>query len=196
MKTAAEAAAFLGVSRTRVNQFVRESPWWSAALKTADGWDVVGIAVAQAEWHAANKPAAERAADSGALERIAAAEELEAIESARCKTLERMKRERVELEHSRQLVSAEIVTSLMREMLAEIRRAFDDVAFVLSQQVSPDVLPVVFVEETLHAGDVSKMAPLQRIIAERIEQYQMWLDMISVDIFEVPDEVADDAVAE
>jgi hypothetical protein len=113
-------------------------------------------------------------------------------EEATIKRLDRQKRERVEAEAAGQLVRVEVVKSLLAESLGELSRLVDDVPYVMSQQVPPEVLPFVYVDESL-VKELSKLAPLQRVMIKVRETFQRWLDRVPEEVFDVG--VDEDAAA-
>jgi hypothetical protein len=178
VKQQAEAAALLGISPQRLQEMRRLAPWWKPDLSNEQGWDVVGIAVAQCMFHD------NKGDDEGFAQRRQSAELAKVEEEAAIKRLDRQKRERVEAEAEGSLVRVEVVQSLLSEALGELRRLIDDVPFVMSQQVPADVLPFVFVDETT-IKEVSKLSPLQRSLLKVTESYQRWLDRVPEEVFEV-----------
>lgn len=180
VKTQADAAALLGIAPQRLQEMRRlPSPWWKPELCNEEGWDVVGIAIAQVEYHQ------EKADDDGGrAKRMADAEVVRAEEEARIKALDRQKKERVEAEAERTLVHVDVVQTLLSEALGELRRMIDDVPFVMSRQVPADVLPFVYVDEA-NVKEVSKLSPLQRALLKVTEGYQRWLERIPEDVFAV-----------
>ena len=187
VETISDASKFLGISRQRLQEIRRTpAPWWSDELGTDAGFDVVGIAIAQAEWHhqeqlkklEAEKPRSEFD------ERMQAAALLEAEEAARVKQLDRQKRERLEQQAAGDLVRVEVVRSLLREALGELRRVLDDLPWVFSQQVDPELAAQCFTVEVSQAAAVSDLAPLQRAVMKVVEQYQRYLDRVPAEVFE------------
>jgi hypothetical protein len=178
VKQQAEAAALLGISPQRLQEMRRLAPWWKPDLSNEQGWDVVGIAVAQCMFHD------DKGDDEGFAQRRQSAELAKVEEEAAIKRLDRQKRERVEAEAEGSLVRVEVVQSLLSEALGELRRLIDDVPFVMSQQVPAEVLPFVFVDETT-IKEVSKLSPLQRSLLKVTESYQRWLDRVPEEVFEV-----------
>jgi phage terminase Nu1 subunit (DNA packaging protein) len=180
VQTQQEAADLLGISPQRLQDMRRNAPWWRQELGN-DGWDVVGIALAQADYH---KPEDDLDLEIARRKKLAVIEELE--ESAKVRRLEREKRQRVEAQAARELVSVVVVTSLLSEALSELRSAIDDVPYVFSREVPPEFVPLVF------AGD-DQPALLQRLIARVVEDYQRWLDRVPAELFDDDDqpEVAD-----
>lgn len=186
VKTQAEASALLGISPQRLQEMRRLAPWWKPELCNDLGWDVVGIAVAQCQYHE------DKVDDGSALLRRQDAELKKVEEEAAIKRLDRQRKERVEAEAAGQLVRAEVVKSLLAESLGELSRLIDDVPYVMSQQVPPEVLPFVYVDETL-VKELSKLAPLQRVMIKVRETYQRWLDRVPEEVFDVGAD--EDAVA-
>ena len=181
VKQQAEAAGLLGISPQRLQEMRRLAPWWKPDLSNEQGWDVVGIAVAQCMFHE------DKADDEGFALRRQSAELAKVEEEAAIKRLDRQKRERVEAEAEGSLVRVEVVQSLLSEALGELRRLIDDVPFVMSQQVPAEVLPFVYVDETT-IKEVSKLSPLQRSLLKVTESYQRWLDRVPEEVFEVDQE--------
>ena len=156
----------------------RIAPWWKPELCDDLGWDVVGIAVAQCQYHE------DKVDDNGSGKRRQDAELSKVEEEALIKRLDRQRKERVESEASGDLVRVEVVRSLLSEALGELRRLIDDVPFVMSQQVPPEVMPYVFVDD-LMVKEISKLSPLQRVLLKVTESYQRWLDRVPEEVFEV-----------
>jgi phage terminase Nu1 subunit (DNA packaging protein) len=181
VKQQAEAAGLLGISPQRLQEMRRLAPWWKPDLSNEQGWDVVGIAVAQCLFHDNKND------DDGFAQRTRLAELAKVEEEAAIKRLDRQKRERVEAEAEGSLVRVEVVQSLLSEALGELRRLVDDVPFVMSQQVPAEVLPFVYVDET-DVKEVSKLSPLQRSLLKVTESYQRWLDRVPEEVFEVDQE--------
>jgi hypothetical protein len=73
---------------------------------------------------------------------------------------------------------------LLAESLGELSRLVDDVPYVMSQQVPPEVLPFVYVDESL-VKELSKLAPLQRVMIKVRETFQRWLDRVPEEVFDV-----------
>jgi len=187
VETVSDAALFLGISRQRLQEIRRTpAPWWRAELETDEGWDVVGIAVAQSAWH--HQAEVDRLkAETPTTEfdvRMQAAELLEAEEAARVKQLDRRKRERLEELAARELVRVEVVRSLLREALGELRRLLDDLPWLFSRQVDPAFAEECYTLEVGKAERVSDLAPLQRAVMKVVEGYQRWLDRIPTEVFE------------
>lgn len=185
VKTQGDAAAFLGISPQRLQEMRRIAPWWAAVFSNEDGWDIVGIAVAQCQYHE------DRVVDNAGSVRKQEAELQKLEEEAQIKRLDRQKRERVEAETAGLLVRVEVVQSLLSEALGELRRLIDDVPFSMSQQVPPEVLPFVFVDETT-VQEISRLSVLQRLLLRVTESYQRWLDRVPEEVF---DGVEEEAVA-
>jgi hypothetical protein len=184
VKTQADAAALLGISPQRLQEMRRpqtQTPWWTQDLCNEDGWDVVGIAVAQCMWHD------NKADDSDFVNRKQAAELQKIEEEAANKKLDRQKKERAEAIAEGSLVNVDTVQSLLSEALGELRRLIDDVPYVMSTQVPAEVLPYVYVDET-QVKEVSKLSPLQRVLLKVTEGYQRWLDRVPEEVFEVDSE--------
>jgi hypothetical protein len=156
----------------------RLAPWWKPELCDDLGWDVVGIAVAQCQYHEA------KADDGESRRRMEAAELQRAEEEAAIKRLDRQKRERVEQESAGQLVRVDVVQSLLCEANGELRRLIDDVPYTMSTQVPPEVVPWVYVNDAL-VVEVSKLSLLQRVLLKVTESYQRWLDRVPEEVFEV-----------
>jgi len=183
VKTQADAAALLGISPQRLQEMRRiRSPWWKDELCNEDGWDVVGIAVAQCLWHE------DKNDDDGIAVRRQSAELQKLEEEAANKRLDRVKKERAEAIAEGSLVRSEVVRSLLSEALGELRRLIDDVPFVMSQQVPPEFLPLIFVDDS-EVKEVSKLAPLQRVLLKVTESYQRWLERVPEEVFEVDQDV-------
>lgn len=178
VKTQAAAAGLLGISPQRLQEMRRLAPWWKEELCNDGGWDVVGIAVAQCQYHE------DRVDDGSAILRRQEAELQKVEEEAQIKRLDRVRKERVEAEAAKLLVRVEVVQSLISEALGELRRLIDDVPFVMSQQVPPDVLPYVWVDDS-GVNEVSKLAPLQRVLLKVTENFQRWLDRVPEEVFDV-----------
>lgn len=183
VKTQADAAGLLGLSPQRLQDMRRNAPWWNDALCNDDGWDVVGIALTQQEYHTAGSGDDDASARE-LSRRTAAAKIAELEETAQIKALERQKRERVEAQEAGQLVRVDVVQSLLVEALAELRRAVDDVPYVFSQQVPAELRHLVWVEES-GVRELSRLAPLQRIILKVVEDYQRWLDRVPEEVFDL-----------
>jgi len=187
VETVSDAALYLGISRQRLQEMRRApAPWWSGEMVTDAGFDVVGIAIAQAEWHHSEqlkKLEAEKP-QSEFDERMQAAALLEAEEAARVKQLDRQKRERLEQQAAGELVRVEVVRSLLREALGELRRVLDDLPWVFSQQVDPKFAEQCFSVEVSQAQAVSDLAPLQRAVMKVVEQYQRYLERVPAEVFE------------
>jgi hypothetical protein len=184
VKTQGDAAAFLGISPQRLQEMRRlPSPWWQPELSNDEGWDVVGIAVAQCQYHE------DRIDDNSGLLRKQEAELQKVEEEAQIKRLDRQKRERVEAEAAGLLVRVEVVQSLLSEANGELRRLLDDVPFVMSQQVPPEVLPLVYVDEST-VDEISKLSLLQRVLLKVTEGYQRWLDRVPEEVFDGVEEEA------
>ena len=186
VKTQVDASALLGISPQRLQEMRRLAPWWKPELSNDLGWDVVGIAVAQCQYHE------DKVDDGSALLRRQDAELKKVEEEAAIKRLDRQRKERVEAEAAGQLVRVEVVKSLLAESLGELSRLVDDVPYVMSQQVPPEVLPFVYVDESL-VKELSKLAPLQRVMIKVRETFQRWLDRVPEEVFYVG--VEDDAAA-
>lgn len=183
VKTQADAAALLGIAPQRLQEMRRlPSPWWREELCNEQGWDVVGIAIAQVEFHAEKVED-----DGGRAKRIADAEVVRAEEEARIKALDRAKKERVEAEAEGSLVNVDVVRTLLSEALGELRRLIDDVPFAMSRQVPAEVLPYVYVDEE-EVKEVSKLSPLQRQMLKVTETYERWLERIPEDVFALEEE--------
>lgn len=176
VETVIEAAEFLGVSRSRLQEMRREAPWWFEDLHTRDGFDVVGIARAQCEF-ALRRELSTASASATEQEQIASAAVTEAVETARIKTLERQKRERVELVEAKALVSADVVCGLFSEVLAELRTQLSDLAYRFGRQVPPELQSLVYESD-------DRPALLQRMVAEVAAGYEDYLDLIASEIFE------------
>ncbi len=184
VKTQADAAGLLGLSPQRLQDMRRNAPWWVDDLCNDDGWDVVGIALAQHDHHFG------RSDDDVSVElqkRTAAAKIAELEEVAQIKALERQKRERIEAQESLELVRVAIVQTLLTEALGELRRAIDDVPYVFSQQVPPELQVLVY-REVPEGSPIADLAPLQRIVLKVVEDYQRWLDRVPDEVFQLTED--------
>jgi len=187
VETVTDAALYLGISRQRLQEIRRTpAPWWQDEMATDAGFDVVGIALAQAAWHHQEqlKKLEAETPRTEFDERMQAAALLEAEEAARVKQLDRQKRERLEQQAAGELVRVEVVRSLLREALGELRRGLDDLPWVFSRQVSPEFADQCYTVEIGKAQAVSDLAPLQRAVMKVVEQYQRYLDRIPAEVFE------------
>ena len=190
VQTQGDAAGLLGISPQRLQDMRKVAPWWRPELKNDEGWDVVGIALAQWEYH--QEPTGD---DLGSelQKRTAAAKISELEETAQIKALERQKRERIEAQEAGQLVRVDVVQSLLAEALGELRRQLDDVPYNFAQQCPPEFQSLVWVEELFAQQELSKLAPLQRIMLKVVEDYQRWLDRVPEEVFELSTEEPIDA---
>ena len=180
-----DAASFLGVSRQRLQQFQKESPWWLDEFRSSEGFDVVGIALAQQEWHLRDefsRAAATSTTPTATEERIAEANEVEAVESARIKRLERRKRERIEAVEGKRLVPASVAVSFASESQAELRVQLTDLAYRFWLQCPDEFKPLVFSE------DESQPAVLQLLVEGVVEGYEAFLEMAGDEMFDSDDE--------
>ena len=188
VKTQSDASDLLGLSPQRLQDMRKHAPWWREELKNEDGWDVVGIALAQYGYHQESVDTAAAEQELVRRKQIAATTEAEQI--AEIKILERVKRERIEAQEEGSLIRVETVRSLLAEALGMLRRSMDDVPYVFSQQVPPEFQALVFTIDEAFAKSVAELAPLQRIVMKVCEDYQRWLDRIPDEVFEgleVPD---------
>jgi len=180
VETVTDAADYLGVSRQRLQQFQKESPWWEDWFRSGEGFDVVAIALAQAEWHWSQASGREATATTTAEEQqIAAAAVTEAVESAKIKSLERQKRERIEAIEGGRLVAVEIAAGLISEALAELRVQIEDLPYRFSRQVPDELKSLVFLD-----GDSGEVALLQRMVKGVVDGFAAYLDLISDEMFD------------
>lgn len=188
VESQSEAARNLGLKRTNFQRIARERPgWWREEFHTVEGYDVVGIALARQDYLLRRELATatkEKDAESEHEVEVRKAEIAEARAKARIAELEVMKRVRVEREKERSLINAEKVKSYHGEMLGEVRRLWLNFCYGLSRGLPPEVVPYVYVDEHVWKGkDISLAAPAQRAVLKIVDDFQAWLDRISVDIF-------------
>ncbi|MEP3481607.1 MAG: hypothetical protein ABJZ55_20360 [Fuerstiella sp.] len=187
VKVQAEAAAFLGISKTRLQQFHQEAgpSWWQESFRNSDGYDIVGIAKAQAVATVSRSggsgiPAAER---SPLQRQIAEAEAREAIDSAAIKSLERRKRQRLEAVAEKELVQAEIVVTLFVEALADLRNRLDELPYRFSLQIPEEFQRLVF--QSVKDGEP---ALLEEFVRELIQSFEDFWEVMSSEVFDPPED--------
>ena len=173
VKTQNEAAGLLGISPQRLQDMRRNAPWWRDELGDG-GWDVVGIALAQAEFH--HRPADDLDEQIATRKKLAVIEELE--ETAKVRRLEREKRERVEAQAARELVQVQVVQALLSEALSELRSAIEDLPHVFFAELPPELQ--------------QHQSRLRSLIDQACDNYQRWLDRVPSELFADDDEVPGD----
>lgn len=192
--TQADCAAFLGISTSRPRSMPSECKWWEDGFVTSEGWDVVGIAKAQAEWNLRRKFGAGTTTTTTEEEkRIASANVVIAEETAAAKTLDRRSKERRDGREEGALVEVEVVCRTLSEAFVGLQKQLSDLPFVFAQQVPPEFLPLVYVEGTrLESPEVDdgtdveypEPALLQRLVEDVETGYGQLLDLAASEIFD------------
>lgn len=167
------AAAMLRITPRRLRQMQEDAPWWTADLRTDEGFDVVGIAVAQLSYSTdANEalPAAERDALKA---RALRAETLRAeflSQEAEIKAWWAIQKKEEKL---RNILPADVYSQFVRELLGMMRTRIEDIPFELSRRASPAQKALVYVPpaKVKKPGDA---APLQRMIEKMLAEFEEW----------------------
>ncbi len=169
-----DAAAMLRITPRRLRDMETSSPWWTADMRTEEGYDVVGIAVAKLSFSTdANEalPAAEKdalkarqvRAETQRAEFLCQEAEVKAWRAIRDKEIEQ-----------KNILPANVYSQFVRECLGMMRSRLEDIPFQLSRQASSAQKPLVFVEEKKikKPGDA---APLQKMITKLLKDFEEWL---------------------
>ena len=170
-----EAAAMLRITPRRLRDMESSSPWWIADLRTEEGYDVVGIAVAQLSFSTdANEslPAAEKEALKA---RQLRAETLRAEFLAQEAGVKAWRAERVKEQELGNILPADVFAQFTRELLGMVRSRLTDLPFQLSRQASPSQKTLIYVPEAKQKKE-RDAAPLQKMIAKLIADIEEWLE--------------------
>lgn len=158
IKTQKEAAAVLGVARVRLRDWELNAPWWRAEFRTFEGYDISGIAAAQAEFNC-GQPITPASEDNW-NERTKKAKALEA-------ELELEERIFEFQQKKGNILPADVYASFVRELLGMIRKRLEEIPIRVSRNISPAGRAAVYSPK----GN----APLQREIEKLITDVQEWL---------------------
>lgn len=186
----AEAAALLGITTSRLRSMPGECGWWDDALRTSEGFDVVGIAIAQTRAEAARKVGISTTTTTASEEKIEAANVTIAVESAASKTLDRRAKERKDLREENEVVLTEVVKRCLSEAFRGLLKELQDLPFVFSQQVPGEFGDLVYIAGSRLESEDSEVDPalLQELVQDVIEGYGQLLDMAASEIFDDDDE--------
>lgn len=169
-----DAAAMLRIDPRRLRQMEEGSPWWTADMRTEEGYDVVGIAVAQLSFSTdANEalPAAEKDALKARQLRAETQRAEFLCQEAEVKAWRAMRDKEIELKN---ILPADVFAQFVRECLGMMRSRLEDLPFQLSRQASAAQKPLVYVPENKikKPGDA---APLQKMVAKLLADFEEWL---------------------
>jgi hypothetical protein len=169
-----DAAAMMRITPRRLREIEKESPWWTADMRTEEGYDVVGIAVAQLSYSTdANEalPQAEKdALKARELRAKTQREEFLAME-AEVKAWRAQKQREQE---QKNILPFDVYTQFVRELLGMLRSRLDDLPFQLSRQASPAQRSLIYVPEAKQKKPADA-APLQKMIAKLQADLEEWL---------------------
>lgn len=168
-----EAAAMLRITPRRLRQMEEESPWWTEDMRTEEGFDVVGIAVAQLSYSTdANEamPAAEKEALKARQIRAKTMKEEFLCKEAEVKAWRAERQKQID---EKNILQVDVYAQFVRELLGMTRTKIEDIPFQLSKRASPTQKPLVYVppQKIKKPNDA---APLQRMIDKALEEIEEW----------------------
>ena len=169
-----EAAAMLRITPRRLRDMETSSPWWVADMRTEEGYDVVGIAVAQLSFSTDANEALPAAEKDALKARQLRAETLRAeflCQEAEVKAWRAMRDKEIE---QKNILPADVFAQFVRECLGMMRSRLDDLPFQLSRQASTAQKPLVYVPEA-KIKKPADAAPLQKMIAKLLADFEEWL---------------------
>lgn len=170
-----DAAAMLRITPRRLRDMEQSSPWWTADMRTDDGYDVVGIAVAQLSFSTDANEALPQAEKDALKARQLRAETQRAEFLAQEAEVKSWRAQLAKEEEQRNILPADVYAQFVRELLGMIRTRLDDLPFQLSRQASPAQRPLVFVAPAKQKKP-SDAAPLQKLIAKLQSDVEEWLN--------------------
>lgn len=169
-----DAAAMMRISPRRLRDMETSSPWWIADMRTEEGYDVVGIAVAQLSYSTdANEsmPAAEKEALKARQVRAETLREEYLAQEAEVRAWRAIKQKETEQGN---ILPADVYGQFVRELLGMLRSRLADLPFQLSRQASAAQKPLVYVAENKQKKP-GHAAPLQKMIAKLMGDVEEWL---------------------
>lgn len=170
-----DSAGMLRITPRRLREMESgPAPWWVAGLRTDEGYDVVGIVLAQIG-HSTEANGALPAEEKDALKaRQLRAETLRAEFLATEAGVKSWRAEKLKETEQGNILPADVYGQFVRELLGMLRSRLDDLPFQLSRQASAAQKLLIYVPEAKQkkAGDA---APLQKMIAKLMADVEEWL---------------------
>jgi hypothetical protein len=169
-----DAAAMLRITPRRLRDMETSSPWWVADMRTEEGYDVVGIAVAQLSYSTdANEalPAAEKDALKARQLRAETQRAEFLCQEAEVKAWRAQREKEIE-QHN--ILPADVYSQFIRELLGMLRSRLDDLPYQLARQASAAQKPLIYVPENKQKKSADA-APLQKMIAKLQADVEEWL---------------------
>lgn len=163
------------ITPRRLRDMEQSSPWWTADMRTAEGYDVVGIAVAQLSYSTDANEALPQAEKDALKARELRAETLRAEFLAQEAEVRAWRAQRQKEEEQKNVLPADVYAQFVRELLGMIRSRLDDLPYQLSRQASPAQRPLIFVPEEKQKKP-NDAAPLQKLIAKLQSDIEEWLN--------------------
>jgi hypothetical protein len=170
-----DSAGMLRITPRRLREMESgPSPWWVADLRTEEGYDVVGIAVAQLSFSTDANEALPAAEKDALKARQLRAETLRAeflAQEAEVKAWRAQKQKETEQGN---ILPADVYGQFVRELLGMMRSRLDDLPFQLSRQASAAQKTLIYVPENKQKK-AGAAAPLQKMIAKLMADVEEWL---------------------
>lgn len=168
VKTQREAAEFLDITKSRLHQMEKDSPWWRPELRTEEGYDVCGIVRAQLTYHDSAKGREE------IQKRLAEAELMSAEAKAQADQLKAWQLEREKEQAQKNILPADVYAEFSRQLLGMIRSGLEELPEAIAEHVSPDVRHLFHVPEDRQQSE-RDASPLQKGIRKLIQSIEEWL---------------------